>query len=129
MLIPKTGPEDEAREVDVTKEEADAILAFLGKYEYASHRHALFVTLWKAGMGSGTLRGLDLGDFKPEILALEISHGAPTGTPLKNKKRGEQEIHLSDETVQILADYIEHTRPDVTDAPYSPAELLGSAKR
>lgn len=115
VLIPKTGPEDEAREVYVSKEEADEILAFLGKYEYASLRHALFTTLWKTGMRSGTLRGLDLDDFKPEIPALAITHRAPTGTPLKNKKRGEREIHLTDETAQVLADYIEHTRPDVTD--------------
>lgn len=73
MLISKTGPEDEAHEVHVTKEEADAILAFLGKYKYASHRQALFVTLWKTGIGSGTLRGLDLDyleiewEYRPPI--------------------------------------------------------------
>lgn len=115
VLIPKTDYEDEAREVHVTKDEADAILAFLGKYEYASLRHALFVTLWRTGIRSGTLRSLDLGDFKPEESALEIKHRAKSGTPLKNKKRGEREIHLSDSTVQILSDYVEQARPDVTD--------------
>ncbi|GAB6861246.1 tyrosine-type recombinase/integrase [Haloplanus litoreus] len=115
VLIPKTQPEDEAREVYVGKGEADTILTFLKKYEYASLRHALFTTLWKTGIRSGTLRGLDLEDFKPEVPALQIRHRAKSGTPLKNKKGGEREIHLSDETAQILTDYIEHTRPDVTD--------------
>lgn len=115
VLIPQTDLEDEAREVYVSKEEADAILAFLGKYEYASLRHTLFVTLWKTGIRSGTLRSLDLEDFKPDESALEIRHRAKSGTPLKNKKRGEREIHLSDDTMQILSDYIEQTRPDVTD--------------
>lgn len=115
VLIPKTEPEDEAREVFVSKEEADAILNYLRKYEYASLRHAIVTTLWKTGIRSGTLRGLDFEDFKPDIPALEIKHRATSGTPLKNKKRGEREIHLSDETAKVLADYIEHTRPDVTD--------------
>lgn len=58
---------------------------------------------------------LDLEDFKPEESALQIKHRAKSGTPLKNKKHGEREIHLSDETVEILFDYVAHTRPDVTD--------------
>ncbi|WP_227354186.1 tyrosine-type recombinase/integrase [Haladaptatus salinisoli] len=115
VLIPKTDPEQEARDVYVTKEEANAILDFLKKYEYASLRHALFITLWKTGIRSGTLRGLDLDDFKPKIPALEIKHRSTSGTPLKNKKRGEREIHLTDETARVLTDYIEHTRSDVTD--------------
>lgn len=91
------------------------ILAFLGKMEYASLRHVLSTTLWKTGIRSGTLRGLDLEDFKPEASTLEIKHRAKSGTRLKNKKRGEREIHLSDETMEILSDYTEYIRPDVTD--------------
>lgn len=87
VLIPKTEPEQEAYEVYVTNEETDAILAFLKKYEYTSLRHALFITLRKTGIRSGTLRGLDLEDFKPQVPALEIKHRSTSGTPLKNKCR------------------------------------------
>jgi len=115
VLIPQTDREEEARDVYVTKEEADAILTHLEKFEYASLRHAIFTTLWKTGMRSGTLRSLDLDDFKPDLSALQIRHRSKSGTPLKNKKRGEREIHLSDSTTRVLSDYIEHTRPEVTD--------------
>ena len=42
---------DENRSEDiVSTDKAEAILAYLDKYEYASIRHALFLLLWETGM-------------------------------------------------------------------------------
>ena len=115
VRIPTVSHEQEVNEARLTKEEANAILDHLNKFEYASLRHALFITLWKTGMRRGTLYALDIDDFNEIDGTLSIRHRPATGTPLKNKKRGERLISITAEHSQILADYIEQTRPSYID--------------
>ncbi|TKR28078.1 tyrosine-type recombinase/integrase [Natronomonas salsuginis] len=115
VRIPSVSENDEICDDLLTRDEAVAVLDFLNKYEYASNRHVTLLVLWKTGMRMSGLRALDIEDFDEGRPALELRHRPNTGTPLKNKERGERDVLITPETAGILSDYIKQTRPDVTD--------------
>lgn len=129
VRIPVVSYEQEVKNTQLTKEEASAILKHLEKFEYASLRHALFITLWKTGMRRGALYALDVDDFNETDRTLAIRHRPSTGTPLKNKKRGERLISIGRKHSQVLADYIEHTRPALTDENERDPLFVGQTAR
>ena len=115
IRIPKVKEEDEISDVALTKEEADAILEYLGKYEYADQRHVIMMVLWKTGMRKGGLRALDVEDFDAERPALEVRHRPETETPLKRKEKSQRDVLLTKDQGEIIEDYLENNRPDATD--------------
>lgn len=92
---------------------ATDILDHLARFKYASLQHALLTLLWRCGARSGTVRSLDLYDYDRENQWLQAKHRPET--PLKNKERGERLIALADGTCQVLDDYVDHKREDVSD--------------
>ncbi|NHN65344.1 hypothetical protein G9463_18850 [Haloarcula sp. JP-Z28] len=92
VVIPETSDADEVNDSFIQAGEAEDILEYLEKYEYASLRHAVFYTLWHTGIRSSSLLALDLKDFHPEENKLCIRHRPTTGTALKNKDRGERNV-------------------------------------
>lgn len=115
VRIPSVSEDDEICDDLLTRDEATAVLEFLGKYQYASERHVSLLILWKTGMRMSGLRALDLGDFDGGRPALELRHRPTTGTPLKNKERSERDVLITPETADIIGDYIEMNRREVTD--------------
>lgn len=94
---------------------ADQILAYLEKYEYASRPHVVLTLMWHTMMRVGEVHALDCLDYDPANRSLEIIHRPETGTTLKNQKQGERFVALSDEVGELLDDWLENTRPAVTD--------------
>lgn len=118
VSIPKVDPAAEVRNVKIEESEAEDILDYLDRFEYASFRHVLLGLLWHAGMRTSTVRALDVKDFYPDHpqgAFLDVVHRPQTGTPLKKKRYGEREVSISDWLVTVLEDYVEHNRHDVTD--------------
>jgi integrase len=115
VSVPDTKSEEEVKDSHLTEEEAEKILDYLGKYEYGSFRHAAVHTLWHTGMRSGSLRALDLKDYKPGLNVLEIRHRPDTETPLKNGKDGERDVYISDELIDTLEAFKETGRADIRD--------------
>ncbi|MDS0298232.1 site-specific integrase [Halogeometricum sp. S1BR25-6] len=115
VRIPKTTEQDEICDDFLTKEEADAILEFLGKHQYASHRHVILLLLWKTGARISGLRTLDVDDIDSTGPTVQIRHRPDTGTPLKNDERGERNVFVTEETMEVIQDFIEHQRPNTTD--------------
>lgn len=113
--VTKVNDDDEICDDVLTREEASAILDYLGKYEYGSLRHVTLLLLWKCGMRIGGLRALDLDDFDDARPAVEIRHRPETGTPLKRKAHSERDVLITPEVAGVVSDYVEMTRPDVTD--------------
>jgi site-specific recombinase XerD len=113
MMIPN--PDDDARDDMITEETAEEILNYLDKYEYGTLRHALFAVLWTTGFRIGTVRSLDLDEYHPEDHFIEVVHRPESGTPLKNKTEAEREVNLHSWVCEILDDYFEMHREDVTD--------------
>ena len=115
ILIPMTNSSDEICDDMLTREEANAVLNHLKKFEYASDRHVIFQILWKTGMRLSGLRSLDVEDFDEIRPALEIRHRPESRTPLKKKEKGERDVLISRDSAEVIEDYIENRRPNVTD--------------
>ncbi|AGB36185.1 site-specific recombinase XerD [Natronococcus occultus SP4] len=112
---PQVRPEDEICDDVLTREEAQAILEHLEKFEYASLRHVIVLILWKTGMRIGGLRALDVGDFDGDRPALEVRHRPEQGTPLKRRLNSERDVLLTDSASDVILDYLDTSRPSVTD--------------
>jgi site-specific recombinase XerD len=125
VLIPSVSVSEQASDSKLDHERAEQILDYLSRYQYASREHVIFTLLWRTGMRLGALRSLDLRDFDREEPALQLRHRPQTGTPLKNGDRGERMVALTDRLAQMLQDYIDGPREDVTDE-YGRAPLVAS---
>ena len=113
VLSPSLNDGDRERDVLLDSDAATDILDHLARFEYASLQHAMLTLLWRCGARSGTVRSFDLRDYDRESQWLRAKHRPET--PLKNKEKGERLIALSSEVCQVLNDYIDHNREDVTD--------------
>lgn len=122
--VQSPNPEN-VRKESLEPDRAEPILAYLRKYEYASHRHVLFRLLWRCGLRLGGAHTLDLRDINHGENYLEIHHRPETGTPLKSEGEGERLVNISSETNSILAEYIQQNRHRVED-DYGRAPLLTS---
>lgn len=107
--------EDGAKEELLDPDNAWQILEYLEKYEYASHRHALFTVLWTTGLRIGAVNPLDVLDYHSDGRYLNVDHRRYRGTNLKNKYEGEREVNLHGWVCEIVADDIEAKRTDVVD--------------
>lgn len=112
--LPNAGDGDH-RDTILEAERAEKILEHLRQFQYASREHALFLLLWRTGVRVGAARGLDVSDLHRERERIELAHRPETETPLKNAQHGERYVALSTKTVEVLGDYIDHTRDEVTD--------------
>ena len=121
VLSPSLNQGDRERDVLLDPENAKEILQHLARFDYASMHHALLTLLWRCGARSGTIRAFDLRDYNHENARLRAKHRP--NTPLKNKQKGERLIALSSDVCQVLNDYIDHNREDVTDE-YGRSPLL-----
>ncbi|WP_306055468.1 tyrosine-type recombinase/integrase [Natronococcus wangiae] len=115
ILVPTVEDEEAVSNSMLDSDRAEQVLDYLGKYEYASKRHTLVTVLWHTGCRMGAAHSLDVSDFDPEEQALAIRHRPDNGTHLKNKQSGERICALSEDVCDVLEDYIEVTRDDVTD--------------
>lgn len=115
VLLPEVDREDESRDEYLNDEAAEAVLDYLDNFRYASREHVVLGLLWNTGMRLGALRALDVEDVDLEEPCLELRHRPESGTPLKNRKGAVRTIAVGEYYVQVLADYIEHTRHDVVD--------------
>jgi len=96
-------------------DDAEPMLEYLERYEYASRRHVTVSLLWHTMMRIGAAHALDVEDYDPEGQCLEIRHRPETGTPIKNQWKGQRTIALSGEVCLVLDDWLRDRRPDVTD--------------
>jgi Site-specific recombinase XerD len=113
--VPSLPRDKNSRDDKISPERADEILDYLSTDEYASQRHTLFSLLWHTGMRIEGARTLDLDDFHPADEYIEVHHRPETETPLKNGPRGERPVSLDRQRCDLLQDYIDARRHDVTD--------------
>jgi integrase len=125
VLSPVISAREHARGVRLEPERAEAIFAYLRKYQYASVQHVSLYLLWHTMMRIGGAHALDLRDYHSDEEYLEVRHRPKTKTPLKNKDRGERLVALSEETCELLDDWIADRRPDLDDE-YGRSPLLTS---
>jgi site-specific recombinase XerD len=115
IIMPTLSKEDEQSESILTAEEAEPVLEYLRRFEYASRSHTILELLWHTGMRLGAIQSLDRDDYDDEKEVLTVHHRPERGTPLKNGHEGERHVALSADVCSVLDAYIEHNRHDVTD--------------
>ncbi len=147
--VPTLSKAERANEEKLSANRADTILQNLGRYEYASRDHTLFALAWHTGARLGALRSLDLCDCylveddlerlahednidvenleAVQVPFLYFRHRPDSDTPLKNGLDGERPVGLSDDLGELLQEYIEVSRPAVTD-DYGRKPLFSSQK-
>jgi integrase len=98
------------------------ILDYLGRYQYASRDHVVVLLLWRTGCRIGGLQGLDLRDLDLDAdhsaiegPAVHFVHRPETETPLKNKEKGNRWNRIGEYVAEVLRDYIDGPRDNVTD--------------
>jgi site-specific recombinase XerD len=104
-----------SRDVHLSETRAEAILEYLDRYHYASREHVVMALLWRTGMRRGALHSLDIDDLRPDEHALVLEHRPDEGTKLKNGEAGERWVYIGPEWFQVVEEYVEKHRHDVTD--------------
>lgn len=115
VISPSLRPEQNTRDVMLETDRATEVLGYLQKYAYGTLDHVTIALMWHTMMRVGAVHALDVGDFHPSEQYLEVIHRPESGTPIKNKERGERLVALSEEVCELLEDWLADQRPSVTD--------------
>ena len=115
VMIPRVRPEERKRDEMLDAEDAQEIMDYLSKYEYASREHAVMALLWQTGIRVGAAHSLDVDDVFIDENYVRLVHRPDEGTTLKNAKSGQRPVALTPAVAEVLAAYIETHRRDVTD--------------
>ena len=129
VRIPDLDPEDRSDDTSLRPEDAFTLLDHYRDDETvrATRAHAFLELAWYTGARQGGLRSLDVRDLHVDEEYIEFRHRPDTGTPLKNKIRGERPVGLPSTVIDVLAEYIRKNRHDVSDE-YGRQPLLPSSK-
>jgi len=115
VMIPRVTPEEERSEEMLEAEAAEAIREYLERYHFASIEHTIFVLLWETGMRLGGAHSLDIEDIDIQDKRIELAHRPERGTELKNGGAGERPIAITEGFAEVLRDFIESRRLEITD--------------
>ena len=129
ILLPTLSNGDEQREEILRTEQAEAVLDYLRRFEYASRAHVVLELLWHTGIRLGALHALDLDDYHRDEERLEVRHRPDAGTALKNGSEGERLVALDRHVCEVLDDWIAHQRPEGSDDDGRPPLLTTSHGR
>ena len=123
IMLPDRGRASRVEKLD--PDAADALLEYMAKYEYATYQHVAIALMWDAGLRIGAVRSLDVEDYHSAEAYIELHHrpgpgeeeglNKDRGTPLKNKEDSEREVNLHEWVVEIVDDYVDGPRREVTD--------------
>ncbi|WP_323676919.1 tyrosine-type recombinase/integrase [Halorubellus sp. PRR65] len=116
--VPSLPTEDAVSEDTLRLPQAEDILRYLQKYEYASRNHAMFYTMWHTGCRISGAISLDLDDLtrnNKQQPILKFRNRREQGTPLKNGNKSERNVGISDDLKGVLRDYIQSRRSNVRD--------------
>jgi len=125
VLSPAITPDENSRDVMMDSDQASSVLSHMEKYEYAEPQHVALTLMWHTMMRVGGVHAIDVDDYNSEEQYVKIRHRPDTGTPIKNKGDGERLVALSDDICDLLDDWLDNKRPNVTDE-YDREPLLAS---
>lgn len=115
ISLPDMGNNEDVRNETLSAEEAEQLLSYLNKFEYASKRHIMVGILWNTAMRISSLHSLDVEDVLFEENALRLEHRPDQGTTLKNGESADRLVAVSNSLMEVIRDYIDTNRADVTD--------------
>ncbi|QSG06446.1 tyrosine-type recombinase/integrase [Halapricum desulfuricans] len=130
VRIPDLDAEDRSNDTKLSTDDAVALIEYYRNDEtaYGNRQHVFLELAWFTGARQGGLRALDLRDASlDENPYVEFRHRPSTGTPLKNKRRGQRPVGLPEETADAVKEYIDEYRYDVLDE-HGRSPLLASSQ-
>lgn len=107
-LMPTLKKTDEQRNSVFENDEAEALIEYQRRFEYASRSHVIIELLWHTGIRLGALHALDIEDYDGDAERLEIRHRPNSETPLKNGEEGERMVALNAEVCRVIEDWTDH---------------------
>jgi integrase len=115
--IPDLSNSDEVSDSKIVPERVPPILEHLQRYEFASRDHIVLLLIWHTGARLGGVRSIDVGDvdLEGESPAIEFHHRPKQDTPLKNDRLSERHNRIHPKVAEVLEEYIDHRRTEVTD--------------
>lgn len=96
IIMPTVG--DGTRDEILDRERGSGLLDTLRVFDYATFKHATFALLWTTGFRVGTARAIDLDDYNPDEMYVEIHDRPDQGSGLKNKQGAEREINSTEKS-------------------------------
>lgn len=115
VMVPRVRPSDRRSNEILHAEDAQEILQYLSKYQYASIEHTLLALLWETGMRIGAANSIDLEDVDFDEEHIRLVHRPTEGTTLKNGHGGERLVAMTPALTELLKDHVSTKRHDVTD--------------
>jgi integrase len=115
VMVPQVGPGERQRDEMLSTEDAEKLLEYLTKYQYASIEHLIVALFWKTGIRIGAAHSIDLDDGHLEDGYIDLVHRQDTGTTLKNGKSGERPVAITEGLGELIEDFIENVRIDMVD--------------
>jgi integrase len=112
---PDLGEGDNVRHEELDSATATAVLTTLEKYHYCTLPHVTLALMWHTMCRRGAVRALDVDDYDARDEHLRFVHRPETGTPLKKQEKSERYVAISDSMAELLDDWLDRRRPDVTD--------------
>jgi len=102
------GVRDVELEIDYIKD----VTHYLSKYHYGSREHVVIKIIEETGRRLGCIHSLDLSDahLSGSNPYLEFRHHDDRNTRLKNGKKSEQQVNISEQLADLIQDYIEDQR-------------------
>jgi integrase len=115
--LPTVSSGENVSDTTLEPDRVGEILEYLNRYHYASREHVVLLVMWHTGARTGAVRSLDLRDLDldSDRPGLEFHHRPETGTPLKNKEKGERWNAISPHVARVIEDYIDGPRDDTRD--------------
>jgi len=114
VLSPTITADENSRDVMLDSEHAASVLSHLEKYEYAGAQHVALTLMWHTMMRVGGVHAMDVDDYDADEQYMRVRHRPDTDTPVKNRGDGERLVALSDDICELLDDWLENKRPNVT---------------
>lgn len=115
--VPEVTTPDGTRDEKIDQDTAEAILDYFEQFRYACRQHVEMALCWETAMRAGAMRSIDGSDcyLDRDAPYIELVHRPDQGTALKNKEKSERRVNLPAGLAELIRDYIEYNRPDVTD--------------
>lgn len=106
------------RDAMVDPDTARQISRWLATFDYASLIHVIWTLLSETGARIGAIRALDIQDcnLDDEMPYIEFRHRPDTDTGLKNGPKSERLVSISDQTCNVIRDFIDERRADTVDS-------------
>lgn len=118
VRIPDIDPGERSSNTKLDTDEAQALIQYYrqSSKDYGTRQHVFLELAWFTGARQGGLRALDVRDVRLDGNPyVEFRHRPDSGTPLKNKMRGERPVGLPPATADVLKTYLSEYRHDKRD--------------